>query len=160
MSAPHCSQCFAWTLSKAALSTSQMSCSPTLFRFVRSCHLDIECGLRNKIIRISIVPRLSIRNPEPLCFSSQTVDTYYRKSSCAPYVTSVRAPLLAMSALDDPICTRETIPWDECRLNPNVVLATAARGGHLAVYEGWLPTRLWWTKPCEEFLGAIFKEGI
>jgi hypothetical protein len=131
--------------------------SATLFKFVRSCN---ERGLQNESYYTSIVPSLFIRIPEASCFFSQTVDTYYRKSSCAPYVTLVRAPLLAMSALDDPICTRETIPWDECRLNPNVVLATAARGGHLAVYEGWLPTRLWWTKPCEEFLGAIFKEGI
>ena len=24
-------------------------------------------------------------------------------------------PLLCVSALDDPVCTREAIPWDECR---------------------------------------------
>lgn len=72
----------------------------------------------------------------------QTVDSYYRQSSCAPVVTSIRVPLLAVSALDDPICTQEAIPRDEIRLNPNVVLATAARGGHLAIYEGWLPTQV------------------
>ena len=43
-----------------------------------------------------------------------TVDTYYRKCSSAQYLPGVGVPLLAISALDDPICTREAIPWDEC----------------------------------------------
>lgn len=89
----------------------------------------------------------------------QTVDTYYRRCSSAPFVTAVRTPLLTLSALDDPICTKESIPWDECRLNPYVTLATAPRGGHLAIYDGWLPLRLWWTKPCIDFLGGIFDVG-
>ncbi|CAN4110716.1 unnamed protein product [Withania somnifera] len=44
-----------------------------------------------------------------------TVDTYYRKVSCSSYIGNVRVPLLCISALDDPVCSRETIPWDECR---------------------------------------------
>ncbi|KAJ6855565.1 hypothetical protein NC651_040272 [Populus alba x Populus x berolinensis] len=28
---------------------------------------------------------------------------------------NVLVPRLCISALDDPICTREAIPWDECR---------------------------------------------
>lgn len=46
---------------------------------------------------------------------SQTVDTYYRRCSSASYVGNVSIPLLCISALDDPVCTREAIPWDECR---------------------------------------------
>lgn len=45
----------------------------------------------------------------------QTTDTYYRRSSSAQYVGNVAVPLLCISALDDPVCTREAIPWDECR---------------------------------------------
>ncbi|KAF3677255.1 putative embryogenesis-associated protein EMB8-like [Capsicum annuum] len=45
----------------------------------------------------------------------ETVDTYYRKASCASYIGNVMVPLLCISALDDPVCTREAIPWDECR---------------------------------------------
>ncbi|XP_021895988.1 embryogenesis-associated protein EMB8 isoform X2 [Carica papaya] len=45
----------------------------------------------------------------------ETVDTYYRHCSSAPYVGNVSVPLLCISALDDPVCTREAIPWDECR---------------------------------------------
>lgn len=46
---------------------------------------------------------------------SQTVDTYYRRCSSSCYVGNVSVPLLCISALDDPVCTREAIPWDECR---------------------------------------------
>ncbi|KAI3671710.1 hypothetical protein L1987_52143 [Smallanthus sonchifolius] len=35
--------------------------------------------------------------------------------SSAQYVTKVLIPLLCISALDDPVCTWEAIPWDECR---------------------------------------------
>ncbi|KAM7250855.1 hypothetical protein ACFE04_022738 [Oxalis oulophora] len=45
----------------------------------------------------------------------ETVDTYYRHSSSATYVKNVSIPLLCISALDDPLCTREAIPVDECR---------------------------------------------
>lgn len=45
----------------------------------------------------------------------QTVDTYYRKCSSVSYVANVSVPLLCISAIDDPVCTSEAIPWDECR---------------------------------------------
>ncbi|XBI30428.1 hypothetical protein VPH35_054175 [Triticum aestivum] len=45
----------------------------------------------------------------------ETVDTYYRRCSSASFVGNVSVPLLCISALDDPLCTREAIPWDECR---------------------------------------------
>ena len=43
------------------------------------------------------------------------MDTYYRRCSSASYVGNVSVPLLCINALDDPLCTREAIPWDECR---------------------------------------------
>ncbi|KDP42426.1 hypothetical protein JCGZ_00223 [Jatropha curcas] len=45
----------------------------------------------------------------------ETVDAYYRRSSCVNFIGNVSLPLLCVSALDDPVCTREAIPWDECR---------------------------------------------
>ncbi|KAF3563284.1 hypothetical protein DY000_02015596 [Brassica cretica] len=44
----------------------------------------------------------------------ETTDAYYRHSSSAQFVGNVGVPLLCISALDDPVCTREAIPWDEC----------------------------------------------
>ncbi|GMJ02186.1 hypothetical protein like AT1G34340 [Hibiscus trionum] len=85
----------------------------------------------------------------------ETVDTYYRRSSSSPYVQNVSVPLLCISALDDPVCTREAIPWDECRANKNIVLATPKHGGHLAFFEGITASRLWWVRATDEFLGVL-----
>jgi len=85
----------------------------------------------------------------------ETVDTFYRKCSSANYIGNVSVPLLCISALDDPLCTREAIPWDECRANKNIVLATTPNGGHLAFFEGLTARRLWWVQPVSEFLCAL-----
>ncbi|XP_047322777.1 embryogenesis-associated protein EMB8-like isoform X2 [Impatiens glandulifera] len=66
----------------------------------------------------------------------ETVDTYYRRCSSSNFVGGILVPLLCINALDDPICTKEAIAWDECRLNENIVLATTQHGGHLAFFEG------------------------
>ncbi|OAY82863.1 embryogenesis-associated protein EMB8 [Ananas comosus] len=85
----------------------------------------------------------------------ETVDTYYRRCSSVSYIGNVSVPLLCISALDDPVCTREAIPWDECRANKNIVLATTAHGGHLAFFEGLTAKRLWWVGAVREFLSVL-----
>ncbi|KAK9743321.1 hypothetical protein RND81_03G232000 [Saponaria officinalis] len=85
----------------------------------------------------------------------KTVDTYYRVSSSSSYVVNAAVPLLCISALDDPVCTSEAIPWDECRVNKNVVLATPQHGGHLAFFEGITASSIWWVRAANEFLGVL-----
>ncbi|XP_062227249.1 embryogenesis-associated protein EMB8-like [Phragmites australis] len=85
----------------------------------------------------------------------ETVDTYYRRCSSAGYVGNVSVPMLCINALDDPLCTREAIPWDECRANKNIVLATTPNGGHLAFFQGLTAGRLWWVGAASEFLCAL-----
>ncbi|XP_058218067.1 embryogenesis-associated protein EMB8 isoform X5 [Rhododendron vialii] len=85
----------------------------------------------------------------------ETVDTYYRRCSSSSYVGNVSVPLLCVSALDDPLCTAEAIPWDECRANKNIVLATTKHGGHLAFFEGIKGSGLWWVRAAYEFLSIL-----
>ncbi|GMI87908.1 hypothetical protein like AT5G49950 [Hibiscus trionum] len=85
----------------------------------------------------------------------ETVDTYYRRSSSTNYIENVSVPLLCVSALDDPVCTSEAIPWDECRVNENIVLATTPHGGHLAFYEGITASGIWWVRVVNEFFGVL-----
>ncbi|XP_045826983.1 embryogenesis-associated protein EMB8-like [Trifolium pratense] len=89
----------------------------------------------------------------------ETVDTYYRRCSSSTYVQSVSIPLLCISALDDPVCTREAIPWDECRANKNIVLATIKHGGHLAFFEGITASSLWWVRATNEFLEVLLSSN-
>ncbi|PKA58360.1 Embryogenesis-associated protein EMB8 [Apostasia shenzhenica] len=85
----------------------------------------------------------------------ETVDTYYRRCSSVSYLGNVCVPLLCISALDDPVCTKEAIPWDECRANRNVVLAATTHGGHLAYFEGISASSLWWVRAADEFLAVL-----
>ncbi|XP_019171659.1 PREDICTED: embryogenesis-associated protein EMB8-like [Ipomoea nil] len=85
----------------------------------------------------------------------ETVDTYYRRCSSTNYVGNVMIPLLCISALDDPVCTREAIPWDECRANKNIVLATTEHGGHLAYFEGLTAKSVWWVRAVDEFFRVL-----
>ncbi|CAA7396957.1 unnamed protein product [Spirodela intermedia] len=85
----------------------------------------------------------------------ETVDTYYRCCSSVNFVGNVAIPLLCISALDDPVCTKEAIPWDECRANKNIVLATTAHGGHLGFFQGITARSLWWVGAVDEFLSVL-----
>ncbi|XP_020263571.1 protein abhd-3.2-like isoform X2 [Asparagus officinalis] len=51
----------------------------------------------------------------------ETADAYYRFATSANYLKGVSIPLLCISALDDPVCTREAIPWDECKYSCSLV---------------------------------------
>ncbi|KAL8059817.1 hypothetical protein ABFX02_03G111300 [Erythranthe guttata] len=90
----------------------------------------------------------------------ETVDTYYRRCSSSSFIGKVKVPLLCISALDDPVCTVEAIPWDECRANKNVVLVTTQHGGHLAFFEGISGSRLWWVGAVNEYLGALLSSSL
>ncbi|XP_051144999.1 embryogenesis-associated protein EMB8-like [Andrographis paniculata] len=85
----------------------------------------------------------------------ETVDTYYRNCCSSNFIKGVMVPLLCISSLDDPVCTSEAIPWDECRLNNNVVLATTKHGGHLPFYEGLTAKSVWWVRAVDEFFSAL-----
>ncbi|KAJ8493436.1 hypothetical protein OPV22_015157 [Ensete ventricosum] len=85
----------------------------------------------------------------------ETVDTFYRCCSSVNFTGNIVVPLLCISALDDPLCTREAIPWDECRANKNIVLATTAHGGHLAYFKGLTAQSLWWVEAVREFLSVL-----
>lgn len=86
----------------------------------------------------------------------ETVDTYYRHCSSVSFVKGVSIPLLCISALDDPVCTKEAIPWDECRANKNIVLATLPHGGHLAFFKGITAHKLWWVGAVSEFFLVLY----
>ncbi|KAG9444003.1 hypothetical protein H6P81_015343 [Aristolochia fimbriata] len=90
----------------------------------------------------------------------ETVDSYYRHCSSASFVGNVAVPLLCISALDDPLCTKEAIPWDECRANKNVVLATTPHGGHLAFFEGITAKSLWWVRVVDEFFSNLHGSSL
>ncbi|CAI9304378.1 unnamed protein product [Lactuca saligna] len=89
-----------------------------------------------------------------------TADIYYRESSCVGYVERIKVPLLCISALDDPVCTKEAVIWDECRANKNVILATTQHGGHLGYFDGMDAKGVWWVRAVDEFLTVLSSSTI
>lgn len=90
----------------------------------------------------------------------ETVDTYYRRTCSADYVTRVAVPLLCFSALDDPICTKEAIPWDEVRANPNVIMVVTRHGSHLAYTEGLTAKSLWWVRAVTDYMTVMLSSNL
>ncbi|CAK9211076.1 unnamed protein product [Sphagnum troendelagicum] len=90
----------------------------------------------------------------------ETVDTYYRHCSSAYYLANVAVPLLCFNSLDDPVCTKEAIPWDECIANPNVVLAVTKHGGHLGFFEGITAHSVWWVRALTEYMTVMLPSPL
>ncbi|KVH88552.1 putative AB-hydrolase YheT [Cynara cardunculus var. scolymus] len=89
----------------------------------------------------------------------KSIDAFHRWASSARLVTNVSVPLLCLNAIDDPVCTDEAIPWDECRKNKNIVLATTKHGGHIAFFEGTSGKDLW-IRVVEEYLSNLHASSI
>ncbi|KAJ2091503.1 hypothetical protein GGI16_005999 [Coemansia sp. S142-1] len=67
--------------------------------------------------------------------------------SSVHYLKDIKVPTLFINALNDPICDKSTIPYEEIANNPYLLLACTKYGGHLAYFEGlglkpWLPKQL------------------
>ncbi|KAI9677650.1 MAG: hypothetical protein M1817_006605 [Caeruleum heppii] len=87
-----------------------------------------------------------------------TVGAYYRDASSCDSVLAVKTPLLAIQAEDDPIAVKQAIPYDEISLNPYVVLAATAHGGHLGWFEG--SGGRWFVKPATNFLSQMAERQL
>jgi len=91
---------------------------------------------------------LGLRNPEQ----------YYRKESCVNVLHSIEVPVFALSSLDDPVVTKDCIPYEEFTTNPNMILAVTNLGGHIGWFTGlWTPKR-WYAYPCAEYLDNVIQK--
>ena len=75
-----------------------------------------------------------------------SAEAYYEASSAGRYVALVRRPLLALSASDDPMVPRDSLPVAAVQANPFVELDVSELGGHVAFVSGspWKP--LFWAE--------------
>ncbi|KAF5781760.1 putative alcohol O-acetyltransferase [Helianthus annuus] len=90
----------------------------------------------------------------------KTVDTFHRWASSVRVVNNVKIPLVCINAIDDPVCSHEAIPFDECRMNKNIVVATTQHGGHNAFFEGMSGKNLWWVRVIEEYFSVLHSSSL
>uniref|UniRef100_A0A8H7MY50 AB hydrolase-1 domain-containing protein n=1 Tax=Bionectria ochroleuca TaxID=29856 RepID=A0A8H7MY50_BIOOC len=106
-------------------------------RSVLEEHLDIEAV--SKVKSMEEFDRLV----ECAIWGYPTEAAYYRDASSSDSVLAIRIPFLAIHALDDPVALKEAVPWQEFKQNPNTVLLTTSKGGHISWYESgggrWFP---------------------
>jgi predicted alpha/beta-fold hydrolase len=71
-------------------------------------------------------------------------DDYYRRSSSAPYLGSIRVPTLLVHAADDPFLPAAAVPRDAVAGNSMLDARFTERGGHVGFVDGapWRP-RFW-----------------
>jgi predicted alpha/beta-fold hydrolase len=85
-----------------------------------------------------------------------SAEDYWARCSGARFVAGVRRPLLAISALDDPLVPGSSLPLQAARANPNVTLVTTPRGGHVGFVSGWpLRPGYWAEERAVEFLDQL-----
>ncbi|KAH8812900.1 putative hydrolase, alpha/beta fold family [Xylogone sp. PMI_703] len=85
-----------------------------------------------------------------------TEGAYYRDASCIDSIFSIKIPFFAIHAEDDPIATRDAIPYQEFSKTPYGVLMTTSWGGHLGWYDD--DGSRWFVKPVCNFLNQMAKE--
>ncbi|KAL0480562.1 ABHD1 [Acrasis kona] len=84
------------------------------------------------------------------------VDDFYNFSSCESYIPKIQVPTLFLNSLDDPISSQESIPTQLIKNNTHCILATTARGGHVAWIEGMVPTGpSWMEHTCMQYIQAV-----
>jgi len=79
-----------------------------------------------------------------LLVGCNTVEEAYESLSCIDGLSKISIPVFMLNALDDPISCHTAIPYMEIESNPNLLLVTTTRGGHVAWVEGWLPFGSTW----------------
>jgi len=75
-------------------------------------------------------------------------EDYWRKSSCAQFLASVRVPVLLVGSSDDPLVPGSVLPHAAVAASPFLVSQFSARGGHCAFVEGGVPG---WPRRWAEF---------
>ncbi|EHL01640.1 putative esterase [Glarea lozoyensis 74030] len=82
-----------------------------------------------------------------------TEGAYYRDASSTDSLFSVKIPFFAINAEDDPIASKEALPYQEVQKNPYTVLCTTSLGGHLSWFE--LGGGRWHSRPAINFLNNM-----
>lgn len=70
-------------------------------------------------------------------------------------ISRIRVPTLCISALDDPICNEESIPYTLFKNSSNFYLITCEKGGHSGFFQGDVYLHSWADHLASTFLDAM-----
>ncbi|KAF1782833.1 Alpha/Beta hydrolase fold [Phytophthora cactorum] len=85
----------------------------------------------------------------------QDLEAYWKVNNPMRDVDNLKMPFLCINALDDPVCTKETIPYDEFRRKPNAMLLETPEGSHCAFFEGNFQLKPWCNEAAMTYLDRL-----
>lgn len=88
-----------------------------------------------------------------------SLEEYWKYNDPMRNITNISIPVLCISALDDPICPRDTIPFSLFKTSNNLFLVTTDIGGHCGFVEDLLPSS-WANKLAIDYLETVFNQGV
>lgn len=88
-----------------------------------------------------------------------SLEEYWRYNNPMRNITNISVPVLCVSALDDPICPKETIPFSLFKTSNNLFLVTTDKGGHCGFLEDFFPSS-WANKLGCEYLETVYNQGV
>eukprot|EP00475_Leptophrys_vorax_P005823 TRINITY_DN13523_c0_g1_i2.p1 TRINITY_DN13523_c0_g1~~TRINITY_DN13523_c0_g1_i2.p1 ORF type:complete len:290 (+),score=61.74 TRINITY_DN13523_c0_g1_i2:688-1557(+) len=92
-------------------------------------------------------------------FGFRTVDEFFRESVSASQIPDIEISTLMVNAQDDPICSREAHPIEECLISENCVLITTRKGAHgLEWFQGAFGHHSWVCKTASLFLDQVLSQ--
>ncbi|KAG6613159.1 putative serine protease family S33 [Phytophthora cinnamomi] len=83
------------------------------------------------------------------------LEAYWRVNNPMRDVDNLSKPLLCINALDDPVCTKETILYHEFRRKPNAMLLATGEGSHCAFFEGNFQLKSWCNEAAMTYLDRL-----
>ena len=80
------------------------------------------------------------------------------KGLAMPYISSVEVTTLMIHARDDPVVGYDSIDWDACAANKNIITVKTNRGGHVGWLSGALPFSGTWADDCTvDFIRSVLE---
>ncbi|GMF45278.1 unnamed protein product [Phytophthora fragariaefolia] len=83
------------------------------------------------------------------------LESYWAANDPMRDVARLRTPLLCINALDDPVCTKETIPYHQFTDKPHAMLLVTSEGSHCAFFEGTVRLKSWCDEAAMTYLDRL-----
>jgi abhydrolase domain-containing protein 15 len=84
-------------------------------------------------------------------------ETYWKNNNPVEILPHIKYPILAINALDDPVCTAQGIPYDIIKNTSDILLVETGEGSHCAFFEGHLRLESWSNKAAIHFLESVYE---
>lgn len=127
----------------------------TLKRFL----LNHEAHLRDVVDVPAALRATSIREFDKHVYMKMhgyaNLEAYWVTNNPTRALDNIMRPSLCLNAWDDPVCTKETILYDQFERNPIAMLIETEKGSHCAFYEGHVWLKSWANTAAMEYLDHV-----